>query len=64
MTDPHKYSFSFTTASLMINGMVQIAESKRNNSDFNYIEILGNGKSATEKNITLNSKKVEKFDLR
>lgn len=49
MTDPHKYSFSFTTASLMINGMVQIAESKRNNSDFNYIEILGNGKSATGK---------------
>ena len=49
MTDPHKYSFSFTTASLMINGMVQIAESKRNNSDFNYIESLGNGKSATGK---------------
>lgn len=49
MTDPHKYSFSFTTASLMINGMVQIAESKRNNSDFNYIEIFGNGKSATGK---------------
>lgn len=49
MTDIHKYSFSFTTASLMINGMVQIAESKRNNSDFNYIEILGNGKSATGK---------------
>lgn len=49
MTDPNKYSFSFTTASLMINGMVQIAESKRNNSDFNYIEILGNGKSATGK---------------
>jgi len=44
-----KYSFSFTTASLMVNGMVLIAESIRNNVDFNYVEILGNGKSATGK---------------
>lgn len=44
-----KYSFSFTTASLMVNGMVLIAESIRNNIDFNYVEILGNGKSATGK---------------
>lgn len=49
MTDPHKYSFSFTTASLMVNEMVLIAQSKNDNTDFNYVEILGNGKSATGK---------------
>ncbi|MCY0970260.1 DUF1819 family protein [Chryseobacterium wangxinyae] len=49
MIDARKYSFSFTTASLMINGMVVLAESLRNNSNFNYVEILGNGKSATGK---------------
>lgn len=49
MTDPNKYSFSFTTASLMINGMVLIAQSIKDNTDFNYVEILGNGKSATGK---------------
>lgn len=49
MLGTDKYSFSFTTASLMVNGMVLIAESIRNNMDFNYVEILGNGKSATGK---------------
>ncbi|WP_226063324.1 DUF1819 family protein [Kaistella polysaccharea] len=49
MTDTNKYSFSFTTASLMINGMVLIAQAIKDNTDFNYVEILGNGKSATGK---------------
>lgn len=49
MLGTDKYSFSFTTASLMVSGMVLIAESIRNNMDFNYVEILGNGKSATGK---------------
>jgi uncharacterized ubiquitin-like protein YukD len=49
MTEPNKYSFSFTTASLMINGMVLIAQSIKDNTNFNYVEILGNGKSTTGK---------------
>ena len=49
MTDPNKYSFSFTASSLLINGLVLLAQSIRNKTDFNYVEILGNGKSATGK---------------
>lgn len=45
----NKYNFSFTTASLMINAMVLIAQSIKDKTDFNYVEMLGNGKVATGK---------------
>lgn len=49
MPNPKKYNFSFTTSSLMLHEMVLIAESMRTKTEFNYVEILGNGKSATGK---------------
>jgi ribosomal protein S8 len=44
-----KYDFSFTASSLRLNEMVMIAEAQLNNKDFDYVNILGKGKSATGK---------------
>lgn len=44
-----RYDFSFTTSSLMINGMVVVAEAIISNTNFDYVGILGNGKTATGK---------------
>ena len=45
--DTSRYRFSFTTAALMPQEMRVVAESIIENSQFNFIEELGKGKSAT-----------------
>ena len=49
MNTTSKYDFSFTASSLRLNEMVMIAEAQLNNKDFDYVNILGKGKSATGK---------------
>ncbi|SFI77880.1 Putative inner membrane protein [Kaistella treverensis] len=44
-----RYDFSFTTSSLLLNGMGLVAEAIIGNADFDYVSILGNGKTTTGK---------------
>lgn len=49
MLGTDRYDFSFTTSSLMLNGMGLVAEAIVTNAEFDYVSILGNGKTATGK---------------
>ena len=43
------YEFSFTASSLRLNDMILVADALINNEEFDYVNILGNGKAATGK---------------
>lgn len=49
MLGTDRYDFSFTTSSLMLNGMGLVAQAIIGDKDFDYVSILGNGKTATGK---------------
>lgn len=42
-----KYQFSFTAGSLMVNEMAMVADALVKKEEFNFVEILGKGKTAT-----------------
>jgi hypothetical protein len=49
MNKAPKYEFSFTASSLRLKEMLMMAEAQLSKQDFDYVNILGNGKSATGK---------------
>jgi hypothetical protein len=49
MLNIDKYSFSFTASSLRLKDMIIVAQHQVNNTEIDYVDILGNGKSVTGK---------------
>jgi hypothetical protein len=45
------YEFSFTASSLRLNDMILVAKASLDNQDFDYVNILGNGKATTGKRL-------------
>jgi len=49
MPSTNKYSFSFTASSLRLKDMIIVAQHKVSNTEIDYVNVLGNGKSVTGK---------------
>ena len=49
MPNTNKYSFSFTASSLRLKDMIIVAQHKVSNTEIDYVNVLGNGKSVTGK---------------